>query len=75
MPGIGRSKKSFDGFTGCYSGNDGTKCCGQYEWLCRAALYGCQAMVGVGNIDHIIDKICEEARKDHSRRKPGSGDQ
>ncbi len=31
-------------------------CAGQ---RCMAA----SAMVGVGNIDHIIDKICEEARK------------
>ncbi len=31
-------------------------CAGQ---RCMAA----SAMIGVGNVDHIIDKICEEARK------------
>jgi malonate-semialdehyde dehydrogenase (acetylating)/methylmalonate-semialdehyde dehydrogenase len=29
------------------------------------------AMVGVGNVDHIIDKICEEAMKSYSGKKPG----
>ena len=43
-------------------------CAGQ---RCMAA----SAMVGVGNVDHIIEKICEEARKIIPGKKFGSSDQ
>ena len=39
-PCIGWRKKSFDGFAGCNTGYDCTKCGGKYEWLCRTALHG-----------------------------------
>ncbi len=39
-------------------------CAGQ---RCMAA----SAMIGVGDVDHIVSKIVEEAKKDCSRQKPG----
>ena len=59
----GWRKKSFADLARCKTRNDRTKCGGFDEWMRRSALHGCLAMVGVGNVDHIIEKICEEARK------------
>jgi hypothetical protein len=60
---IRRRKKSFDGIARCKSRYDSTECCRKHEWLRRSALYGGKCNGGVGNIDHIIEKIVDEARK------------